>query len=105
MNKDIKKCYEILDLPMCATVEDVEARKKALIKIYNNKGMEKGISYEKQIGMVEESANKIIENLAINQTPLKENHHFECSWGNVAILFIVLVFAVGLAWFSFNLFN
>lgn len=104
MNKDLKKCYECLDLPFEATIEDVQVRKNALIKIYNNKSIEKGISYDKQIGLVETSAKAIIENIKNNGIPKEEAHHFESSWKSVSILLITFVFVAMICFFSFYIF-
>lgn len=104
MNRELKKCYECLDLPINATIEDVETRKKALIKIYNNKTIEKGISYEKQIGLVETSAVAIVENIKKNGLPNEEVHHFETSWKGISILFVALIFVAMICFFSFYIF-
>lgn len=104
MDKNLKKCYECLDLPISATEDDVELRKKALVKIYNNKSVEKGVSYDKQIGLVETSAETILENLKNNGIPKDEHHYFESSWKSVGILAIVLAFVAMFCFFSFYIF-
>lgn len=101
MEKEIEKCYEYLNLPITASIEDVELRQKALVKIYCNKSQEKGVSYGKQIGLVETSAKTIIENIKNNGIPKEESHRFDSSWKSIGILAIVLAFVGILCFFSF----
>ena len=105
MNKELKKCYEYLDLPINSTIEDVQAREKALIKIYQSKAQEKGVSYEKQIGLVETYAREIIENIKNNGVVKEEFHRFESSWNSISILLIIFVFTAMLCFFSFYIFK
>ena len=63
MDKELRKCYQKLDLPYDATEEQVELRKKVLIKIYSAKANDKNISTEKEIEEVEISASLILENI------------------------------------------
>ena len=104
MDKDLKKCYECLDLPITATEQDVQLRKKALVKIYETKAVEKGVSYDKQIGLIENSSASIIENLKNNGTPKDEHHYFESSWKSIGILSIALAFVAMICFFSFYIF-
>ena len=104
MDKGLRKCYECLDLPFSATAEDVEIRKNALIKVYNNKAVGKGISFERQIEQIETSASTIVENLKNNGTPIVKNHYFDSSWKSIAILGIVLAFVAMFCFFSFYIF-
>lgn len=104
MNKDLKKCYECLDLSFNATTDEVKVREKALIKIYNNKALEKGVSCDKEKGLIETSAHTIIENIKKNGIPKEETHRFECSWKSVGILSIILVFVAIICFFSFYIF-
>ena len=101
MDKNLKKCYEYLDLPITATIEEVELRQKALIKIYNNKSTEKGVSYDKKIGIVETSASAIIENIKNNGIPKDEHHYFDSSWKSIGILTTILAFVGMFCYFSF----
>ena len=57
MDKNLKRSYEVLDLPITATVEEVELRKNALIKI------EKSNENLKQVQVIDQSATRIIENI------------------------------------------
>ena len=101
MEKDLKKCYQDLELPYNATIEQVEAREKALIKILSAKENNKKISYEREIGEVKISANKIVENIKKHGIPKEENHDFEASNESVAGILIVFVFVVIICFFSF----
>lgn len=105
MNKELIKCYECLDLAFNATIEDIQARTKALIKIYNNKAVETGNSYDKQIGQVEASAEMMIENINKNGIPDKDFHHFKCSWQSVGWLTVALLFVGIICYFSFYIFK
>ena len=67
MNKNLRKCYECLDLPVSANEQDVEIRTKALIKILENKQLEKGVSCDKEIGEVETASATIIENIKMSE--------------------------------------
>ena len=104
MDKKLRKSYECLDLPISATIEEVESREKALIKIYNSKEVEKGISYDKKIGEIEASSKLIIENIKNNGIPQEEHHKFESDWTSIWILSAVLLFAAMLCFFSFYIF-
>lgn len=101
MEKELRKCYEVLDLPFSATEEDVKSREKALIKIYNNKSLEKGVSFEKQIGLIESSTVTILENLKKNGIPKDVPHSFNSSWSSIGYLAITLVFIALVCCFSF----
>ena len=105
MNKELIKCYECLDLSYNATIEDVEARTKAMIKIFNNKAIEKGKSYDKQIERVETSSKEIIANIKKNGIPDKDFHHFTSSWQSIMWLAMVLLVAVVVCFFSFYIFK
>ena len=101
MNRNLKKCYDCLDLPFSATKEQVETRKTALIKILKAKENETKISNEKEIELVELSAKTICEELEKNGIP-KNIKRFECSNESILILIVVLIFAFMLCFFSFN---
>ena len=66
MDKDLKNGYDCLDLPYDATVEQIQAREKALTKIFLAKADEKNKSFDKQINNVKTSANLILENIKGN---------------------------------------
>lgn len=104
MNRDLRKCYDVLNLPFSATIEEVEIRQFALIKGFNDKSLEKGISYDKQIGEIETSANLIIENIKKNGIPKDECHRFESSWKSIIILGIILLCVALVCGFSFYVF-
>lgn len=104
MNKELQRYYDLLDLPIKSTIEDVEMRRNALIKIYNNKSQDKGVSYDKQIGEIEVGASKIIANIKNNGIPKEENHYFDSSWKSILILGVVLLSVGMLCAFSFYIF-
>lgn len=52
MTKEIKKYYHFLDLPYDATIEDVKARQKVMIKVLRAKAIKRGVSYSKQINKI-----------------------------------------------------
>ena len=97
MNKDLRKSYEILDLPISSTIEDVETRQNALIKI------EKSNGNIKKIEIIQNSATKIIENIKKNGIP-KDNHKFSASNESLITLIIVFVFSLIACVLSFVIF-
>lgn len=101
MSKELIKCYECLDLEYNATIEDVDARAKAMIKIYNNKSVEKGVSFDSQIGKIETSAKQIIENINKNGIPTKDFHKYKCSWQSVGWLAVAVLFTGLICFLSF----
>lgn len=104
MEKNLRKCYEHLELPYSATIEDVEARKSALIKILNSQAHDNKVSNEKEIALVEKSANTICEEIKKNGIPQNE-HRFESSKESIFALLVVLFFAVMVCLLSFNMFS
>ena len=103
MEKNLKKGYRYLDLAYSATIDEIEARKVALIKMLKAKERDKNISCEKEIFKVENSANILIENIKNNGIP-KEYHHFIASNESIVGLVIVFMFAVVVCFFSFYAF-
>lgn len=103
MEKKLKKCYENLDLPYSATKDEVKARKNALIKILNAKAIENNVSNEKEITLVENSANAICEYIEKNGIP-KDEKHFEATKESIVSLIIVFLFACMVCFFSFYTF-
>ena len=101
MKRKLRNSYNYLDLTYQATIEDVERRKSALIKLFNSKSKEKNVSYDKKIKDVEKAANNIIENIKNNGLPNKEYHRFECGWATIISLTVALAFAVGVCAVSF----
>ena len=100
MTKDLKQSYEYLNLPYSATIEDVEARKNALIKIANAKSIEKKIDTKDEIQKIEDSANIICLNLNQNGIP-NEKSGFNTSKESLGVLMLVLVFSIILCVSSF----
>ena len=100
MEKNLKKCYEYLDLNYSATIEDVEARKNALIKIANSSAKEKRINVENEIQIIEDYSNKICSYISQNGVP-NEDFLFNPSNESIAGIFISLLFAVFFCWCSF----
>ena len=104
MNKQLKKAYEKLDLPFSATVEEVELRKNALLKILRDEEHDKGRSNQKSVADVENSVKIIIENIKKNGTPSVENQSFDSSWASIGMMFVVLIFVAILCGISFYIF-
>ena len=105
MNKELFKCYEVLDLPIESTIEQVKDREKALIKILKAKEKEESISCEKEMEKVVLSKNKIIENIEKNGVPKEKPHRFESSAESLIIMFIICLCAGIMCYFSFTLFS
>ena len=103
MEKKLKKSYECLDLPFSATVDEVVARKNALIKVLSAKEIKNKISTEKEIATVESSANAICENINKNGIP-KNVCRFESSNESIVSLFVTLMFVVFVCYMSFYIF-
>ena len=104
MEKELQNSYFRLDLPFSATIEDVEARKKALIKVLNMEEKEKNVSKQNEIEQVKEDCSLIIQNIKNNGIPKEECHRFEASNESILGLVIVLVFVFILCFFSFYAF-
>ncbi len=104
MEKELQNSYFRLDLPFSATIEDVQARKKALIKVLNMEEKEKNVSKQNEIEQVEFDCSRIIQNIKNNGIPKEECHRFEASNESFIGLIIVLAFASLLCFFSFYLF-
>ena len=104
MDKELKKCYYNLDLSYQATIEDVEAREKALIKILKSKEFEKNISCRSEIKIIQDNAKLIKENIKNNGIPQEKCHHFESSTQSILALLIVFFFVAIICCFSFSLF-
>ena len=102
MKKELKKCYNCLDLEYSATVEEVKVREKALLKILNSTVGKK--SCEKEILNVKKSAREIIENIKNNGIPNEERHRYETSGESIIGLLIVLLFAIMICVLSFHLY-
>ena len=104
MEKELKNSYFRLDLQYSATIEDVESRKKALIKILNMEEKEKNVSKQKEIEQVKDDCAHIIENIKNNGIPKEECHRFEASNESIFGLLIVFAFVFMLCFFSFYAF-
>ena len=105
MDNNLRKSYECLDLPINASVEQIEAREKALIKILQAKEKEENISCVEEINRVKMSKKRIISNIQINGIPKEEEkHQFVASNESIFALVLVLIFTGILCFFSFYLF-
>ena len=105
MDKNLRKSYECLDLPITASVEQVEAREKALIKILQAKEKEENISCVKEIKRVQISKKRIISSIQINGIPKEEDqHHFVASNESVFVLLLISICAGIFCYFTFTLF-
>ena len=102
MEKKLKKCYCCLDLPYNATIDEVEAREKAMIKVLNAKENETKISCEKEIEEVQISSKTIVENIKKNGIPKEEYHRFSTSNESLIGWIIIFVLVVVLCVLSFK---
>ena len=76
MLSQIKRCYNYLDLPYNASIEDVQTRQKVMIKLIRAKGLKTGKLNEKKIKKINIAAEKII--FYINKYgPAKNGFKFE----------------------------
>lgn len=101
MEKNLRKCYELLDLPYSSTEEEVASREKAMIKIFIAKADEENKSYDQEINDVKSSAKNIITNIKNNGIPKEKHHHFETSRESLISLLIVLMFMGAICFLSF----
>ena len=97
MEKNLRNCYRIMDLPFSATKEDVETRKNAMIKTLKAERNEKT---DIEIVKVENASNLILENIKNNGIPQEEDHYFEASTQSIWALSIVLLFVGLFCYFS-----
>lgn len=104
MNKDLKKSYDFLDLTYSATEEDVCAREKALIKIFNSEAKEKNVSCDNEVETTKKHAKIIIENLKKNGPPQEQDERFDSSWQSAGVLLIVLFITAMICFLSFYIF-
>ena len=90
MKKNLKKSYEILDLPYSSTIEDVESRKKAMIKVVNSNTKQKVGSKEKEIALIENSARAICDEIKTNGIPncdeVKKENNDSILWLIVGVI-------------------
>ena len=104
MDKSLRKSYEHLDLPYNSTIDEVQAREKALIKILKSKEIDSGVSYEKEIEKVQNASSLISENIKNNGVPKEDFYKYEASNESIVGLFVILLFVCMLCFFSFYLF-
>ena len=102
MEKKLKVSYKLLNLSYSATQEEVETRKKAMVKILEADRDEK--TFDK-IEELENACETIIENIKKNGIPKEEHHLFEASNESIIGLSIVLIFVVIICFFSFYLYS
>ena len=100
MKKELKKCYHYLDLNYDATIEEIQTREKALLRILNVKSKEKNVSFEKKKELVKSYAETLITNIKNNGTP-KVSHYFD---SNPLWVGMTLIVAIMLCYFSFYVF-
>ena len=89
MDKNLKKCYTILDLPFNSTEDEVELRKRAMIKILES---EPSVKNEQKIIEIKDASSKICENIKNNGIPKNSGFRFECSNESIISLIIVMLF-------------
>ena len=104
MEKKLKEGYRYLDLPYSATVDEIQSRKVALIKILNVKEREKNISCSQEISKISNYSDLLIENIKNNGIPQENGFDFQETKESIASLFIVLLFALSICFFSFYVF-
>lgn len=99
MDRDLKKCYKDLELPLTATENDVVDRRNNLIKDLKSKEKETKISTKEEIAKIENLSDLIINHIKNNGTG-KDVHRFESSFESILGLFIVLLIVVLLFGYS-----
>ena len=82
MLNQIKRCYNYLDLPYNASIEDVQTRQKVMIKLIRAKGLKTGKLNEKKIKKINIAAEKII--FYINKYGPAKNGFF-CAFCNLFV--------------------
>ena len=90
MTKNLKKCYETLNLRLDANENEVKVRQKVLVKVLRAKSFRTGKSNQKKIDKINTCANLILENIKINGVG-KNKILFDTSLDSIATTFLVLI--------------
>lgn len=99
MPKEIKKCYNNLNLSFTSTIEQIKEREKILIKLLRAKAIKHGKSYKEKINKVVGDANTLVDYVNKNGIPNKTDFSFEIS-NNDLISQILVVITFGIMLFS-----
>lgn len=98
MKAEIKRCYNYLDLPFDATIQDVELRQKVMIKIYRAKALKTNKSYQDKIDRINNSALTLIDFIDKNGVQKPAIFSFKPSaediYGELFVLLIVMMLCV-----------
>ena len=100
MNNKLKRSYDCMDLPYSATIEDVETRKRAMIKIVNSNYDQETKSKQKEIALIEKSAKAICDEINANGIPDCDDKIVESSDSMLWLVIGVAVSAI-ICFFSF----
>ena len=90
MTKNIKKCYETLNLRLDANENEVKVRQKVMIKVLRAKTFRTGKSNQKKIDKINSCANLILENIKTNGVG-KNKILFDTSFESIATTLLVLI--------------
>lgn len=90
MPKEIKKCYNNLNLSYSSTVEQIEEREKILIKLLRAKAIKTGKSSKEKIQKIATDANTLIDYVTKFGIPNKKDFMFETSQTSILAQFLIL---------------
>ncbi len=90
MTKNLKKCYQTLNLKLDATENEVKVCQKIKIKVLRAKALKTGKSNQKRIDKINFCANTILENIKQNGVG-KNKILFDTSLESISTMFLVLI--------------
>ena len=104
MDKELKKCYSYLNLPLNVNIDEVENNERALVRIFQAKSEKTKKNYDKQIKKVIHCSNKIIDNINKSGIP-KTKANMKTPRENVVItlFFVFIAFLVAMVISFINL--
>lgn len=95
MPKEIKQCYQHMDISFSSTVEEIKEREKVMIKLLRAKAIKKKKSYNNQINKVVNSANNILDYINKNGIPNVTDSLFETPLASIITqIVVVIAFAI-----------
>lgn len=95
MTKEIKKCYNFMNLKYSATEDEIKVQQKVMIKLLRAKELKTGKSYEKKIDKICKNTNAILNYINVNGVPQIKDYTFDTSLDNImALVSFVIIFVV-----------
>ncbi len=94
MERAVKKCYKLLDLPYNSTEEEVFARKTFLINRIRAKSLKSGKINEEKLKKINLASEKIIFNIKKFGVPSKACQTFKTDIGDLVNLFFAFCFTL-----------